>query len=122
MLQPNLDTHIPSQVFVCKPVSAYWADTSQMTINGANPRCINQAHLFTADMILAILADFIILVIPIPLTLATRLPGRVRIRIIFMLSVGGSALGTVVFKAYKTFQLLPSEDITISFSILSILS
>lgn len=93
-----------------------------MTINGANPRCINQAHLFTADMILAIIADFIILVIPIPLTLATRLSGRVRVRIIFMLSVGGSALGAVVFKAQKTFELLPSQDITISFSILSILS
>lgn len=39
-----------------------------------------------------------------------------------MLSVGGSALVTVVYKAYKTFQLLPSEDITVSFSILSILS
>lgn len=91
-------------------------------INGVNPLCANQAHLFTADMVLAIMADFIILVIPIPLTLTMRLSGRVRLRIIFMLSVGGSAIGTVVFKAYKTFQLLPSDDITVSFSILSTLS
>lgn len=107
---------------MCKPISAYWKGTSQITINGANPYCLDQARLFNADMTVAILADLIILVIPIPLTLNMRLPGRVRLKIILMLSVGGSALGTVVFKVYKTLELIPSNDLTVDFSILSILS
>ncbi|KAJ4387395.1 hypothetical protein N0V93_007986 [Gnomoniopsis smithogilvyi] len=115
-------THLSSQIFVCNPISTYWTDTSHLSINGANPRCMNQAKLFAVDQILAIIADFIILVMPIPLTLSMRLSARVRLRIIFMLSVGGSALGAVVLKLYKTFELLPSDDITVSFSVLSILS
>lgn len=93
-----------------------------MTINGANPKCSNQKTLFTADMILAIFADIIILVVPIPLTLSMRFSTRVRLRIIFMLSVGGTALGTVGFRFYKVLALLPSDDITVSYSVVSILA
>lgn len=58
---------------------------------------------------------------PIPLTLTMRLPCRVQLKIIFMLSIGGTALGTVVYRFKRTLDSIPSADLTVDFMVLSML-
>lgn len=80
------------KIMVCTPISAYWEITASVGVNGRNPYCLNQAHIFIADISVAVLTDFIILVVPIPLALSMRsLSLKHKIQIILLLSAGGAA-------------------------------
>ncbi|KAI7774658.1 hypothetical protein LA080_008044 [Diaporthe eres] len=61
------------KVMVCTPISAYWGITANVGVNGRNPYCLNQSYVFIADISVAVLTDFIILIVPIPLALLYRM-------------------------------------------------
>lgn len=77
---------------ICTRVSAYWEITASVGVSGRNLYCLNQAHIFIADISVAVLTDFIILVVPIPLALSMRsLSLKHKIQIILLLSAGEAA-------------------------------
>ncbi|KAI3392615.1 hypothetical protein diail_5457 [Diaporthe ilicicola] len=80
------------KVMVCTPISAYWEITAEVGVTGQNPYCLNQSHIFIADISVAVLTDFIILIVPIPLAMSMRsLPLKHKMQIILLLSAGGAA-------------------------------
>lgn len=80
------------KVMVCTPISAYWEITANVGVNGRNPYCLNQSYIFIADISVAVLTDFIILIVPIPLALSMRsLSLKHKMQIILLLSAGGAA-------------------------------
>lgn len=116
--------YLPIQIAktaVCNPVSAYWNVTTKVGVTGQNPYCLNQTHLFIADISVAVATDFLILVVPIPLVMSmSALPTRRKMKIIGLLSAGGLATATTVYRAVKIVQFLGSTDPTADFTVLSI--
>lgn len=109
-----------AKILVCRPISAYWEITASIGINGRNPYCVNQSHLFLSDISLAMITDFIILVVPIPLAMSMRALGFwQKCKIIVLLSAGGVATGITVFRTYRIVQFMSSTDPTADFTILS---
>ncbi|KAK2607874.1 hypothetical protein N8I77_006517 [Diaporthe amygdali] len=81
------------KVMVCTPISAYWEITAKVGVTGQNPYCLNQSHIFIADISVAVLTDFIILIVPIPLALSMNcLSFKQKVQIILLLSAGGAAV------------------------------
>ena len=77
---------------VCTPISAYWEITANVGVNGRNPYCLNQSHIFIVDISVAVLTDFIILIVPFPLAFSMHsLSIKRKIQIISLLSTGGAA-------------------------------
>ncbi|SPO06231.1 uncharacterized protein DNG_08920 [Cephalotrichum gorgonifer] len=90
--------YIPIQVLktiVCLPIRAYWDDS----VHG---RCLDQYKLFISDIALAILTDFIILVLPIPLTWSLRASTKDKLKVTAILSAGGVAVGVTCYRMYLT--------------------
>lgn len=81
--------------FSCKPISAYWRNEKGY--------CIYQGTLITADALISVLADFVILLLPLPLTCSLRLPLRKRLRVAGLLCAGGIA---TAFSLYRLLLML----------------
>lgn len=74
------------------PVSAYWEITANVGVNGRNRYCLKQLHIFIADIFVAVLTDFIVLIVPISLDLSMSLLSlKHKMQIILLLSAGGAA-------------------------------
>lgn len=116
--------YLPVQIVkmaICRPISAYWEYTARAGVTASNPYCVNQTYLFLTDISLAVVTDFIILVVPIPLALSMRaLSLWQKCKIIVLLSAGGVATGTTVFRTVKIVEFIGSTDPTADFTILSI--
>lgn len=80
------------KVMVCTPISAYRDITAKVGVTGQNPYCLNQSHIFIADISVAVLTDFINLIVPIPLAMSMRsLSFKHKMQIKLLLSAGGAA-------------------------------
>lgn len=105
---------------ICKPVSAYWEMST--TPDELASRCVDQGTLFKADITVAILTDFMILIIPIPLVFSLSFTLWKKIRILLSLATGGGAVGVALYKGILVFNPSPENDATKNYAILSILS
>ncbi|PSR78411.1 hypothetical protein BD289DRAFT_456281 [Coniella lustricola] len=118
--------YLPIQIAktaICIPVSAYWTITSDTGLAGENPHCLNQSRLFTADIAVAVITDIIILILPMPLAISMRtLSLWQKIKIVFLLSTGGVAVGTTVYRLYYSLYFVSSTNPTKDFTIQSILT
>jgi hypothetical protein len=95
------------KVRICMPISAYWS--------GDSNKCLDQAAIITADSIISLISDLIILVLPLPLTWSLQLPQKKKLRVAGMLCVGGLA---TAFSAWRLHLILTdgkSRDQTIVF-------
>jgi len=95
------------KIRVCWPISAYW--------RGEHDKCVSQSALITADAIISIVTDVIILLLPLPLTWSLQLPPKKKMRVGFMLAVGGLA---AAFSGYRLHIILKhggSPDTTVLF-------
>jgi hypothetical protein len=81
------------QIIICQPIHAYW----NPSVSG---RCLDQRRVFLADLGVALTTDLVILVVPIPLTWRMRASWQKKLKIVFMLGAGGSALGVVIYRLY----------------------
>lgn len=109
-----LVAYLPIQIvkiFVCSPIRAYWDES----VEG---KCLNQTQLFYADISLAILTDFVILVIPIPLTWALRATGWMKLKVVVLLGAGGAATGVTSYRQWLAVQYMTSDDLTADFSVI----
>ncbi|KAL0764846.1 hypothetical protein CaCOL14_012652 [Colletotrichum acutatum] len=111
--------YIPIQILktvICLPVSAFWNPKTQ------NPRCLNQRKIFIADLSLAIITDFFILVLPVPLLWGLRMPMRKKLKVAALLGAGGIATAVTVYRMYLVVQFLTSTDVTADFVVLDLIT
>ncbi|WKT53965.1 hypothetical protein QSH57_004549 [Fusarium oxysporum f. sp. vasinfectum] len=83
------------KVFICWPISAYW--------KGETDKCLDQSAIITADAIISVISDLVILLLPTPLTWSLKLSTRKRLRVIGILCAGGVA---TAFSIYRLAMIL----------------
>lgn len=110
--------YLPMQIckiFICQPINAYW----RYNVEG---KCLRQRKLFLADLTIAILTDLAILIIPIPLTWSLKMPWKRKFKIVMLLTCGGFATGTTIFRLYRVVEFQNSTDVTHDFVALDCLT
>ncbi|KAH7243709.1 uncharacterized protein BKA55DRAFT_596070 [Fusarium redolens] len=100
----------------CYPIRTYWDPDVR------NARCLNQRKIFFSDLALSIVADLVILLIPIPLTWKLRMSIGKRIKIVLLLGAGGIATALTLFRVAKAVDFLNSDDITVDYTPIGILT
>ncbi|RKK89683.1 hypothetical protein BFJ68_g16650 [Fusarium oxysporum] len=83
------------KVFICWPISAYW--------KGETDKCLDQSAIITADALISVMSDLVILLLPTPLTWSLQLSTRKRLRVIGILCAGGVA---TAFSIYRLAMIL----------------
>lgn len=83
------------KILICMPISAYW--------KGEIDKCINQSAIITADAIISVSSDSVILLPPTPLTWSLQLSRRKRLWVIGILYAGGVA---TAFSTYRLAMIL----------------
>lgn len=78
------------KIFICWPISAYW--------QGQTQKCMDQSAIITADAIISVISDLVILMLPTPLTWSLQLSRKKRLRITGMLGAGGIATAFSVYR------------------------
>ncbi|KAH6969372.1 hypothetical protein DER45DRAFT_608087 [Fusarium avenaceum] len=114
-----LVAYIPIQILRiinCYPIRTYWDPTVR------NAHCLNQRKIFFSDLALSIVTDLIILLVPIPLTWRLTLSVGKRIKIVLLLGAGGIATALTLFRVAKAVDFLNSDDITVDYTPISILT
>lgn len=108
------------KIAICRPVSAYWelSTTPEELVS----RCVDQGTLFRADITVAIMTDFMIFLIPIPLVFSLSFTVWKKIRIFLSLATGGGAVGVALYKGILVFNLGPDDETTRAYAVLSVLS
>lgn len=110
--------NLPIQVIkivICTPIASYWDH------NIPSKHCLPQRQIFFLDTSLALAADLIILIIPIPLTWKLQMHWRRKLRVIALLGLGGIAVGATGYRAYLVVKFSTSEDVTGDFIIINLL-
>ncbi|KAJ6437531.1 hypothetical protein O9K51_09737 [Purpureocillium lavendulum] len=96
------------KLFVCWPISAYW--------HGETDKCMNQSAIITADAIMSVVSDLVILVLPMPLTWSLQLPKRKRLRVAGLLCAGGIATAFSIYRLALIITDKASQNQTIVFT------
>uniref|UniRef100_A0A8H7KBS9 Rhodopsin domain-containing protein n=1 Tax=Bionectria ochroleuca TaxID=29856 RepID=A0A8H7KBS9_BIOOC len=76
---------------------------------------VKKRKIFFFGLTLAIFTDFVILLVPIPLTWSLRVSLRKKIKIITLLGAGGIATGMTILRMYKAVKFIDSNDVTADF-------
>lgn len=106
-----LIAYIPIQVtktVICTPIRAYWDDS----VDG---NCLNQRKVFIVDISVAIITDFVILILPIPSTWWMHVPIRKKIKIVALLGAGGIATAATLCRLALAIAFIHSTDVTADF-------
>ncbi|XEU94807.1 hypothetical protein FSHL1_000091 [Fusarium sambucinum] len=114
-----LVAYIPIQILRivnCYPIRTYWDPKVK------NAHCLNQRKIFFSDLSLSIVTDLLILLVPIPLTCQLNLSVGKRIKIVLLLGAGGIATALTVFRVAKAVDFLNSDDITVDYTPIAILT
>lgn len=104
------------RIFTCFPIRTYWDPSVR------NAHCLNQRKIFFSSLSVSIVTDLIILIVPIPLTWKLRMPLRKKIKIVLLLGAGGVATALTMFRTYKAVQFVDSDDITVDYTPIDILT
>lgn len=91
-----------TKIDICTPIEAYWNP-------GVDGTCLSQRRIFLADLGVSITTDFVILVVPLPLTWRMREGWRKKAKIVAMLGAGGSALAVTVYRLVLVVQSTASR-------------
>lgn len=98
------------KIFLCQPVSAYWEMRYEAGADGDDPTCFDPSALFMCDISIAIVTDFIILVLPIPLVWSMETNWRQKLKIAFLLGAGGVATAVTMMRAHFNVQLMETSS------------
>ncbi|KAG7151583.1 hypothetical protein HYQ46_012625 [Verticillium longisporum] len=101
------------KIIICVPITSYW----DFSVSG---RCINQRKVFIVDLSIAVMADLVIIILPIPITWSLNLPLKKKIKIILMLGAGGAATAVTIFRLIRVVQFVGSTDVTADFGVLGL--
>ncbi|KFA70689.1 hypothetical protein S40288_07358 [Stachybotrys chartarum IBT 40288] len=111
-----LIAYLPVQglkIAICTPIKRYWIET----LPGS---CLDQPKIFLTDTAMAIVTDFLIMVIPIPFIWRLRLPLKKKIKILVMLGAGGCAVAVASYREYRIYIFQHSKDIAGDFAKISL--
>lgn len=81
------------KIFICNPVEAYWVKAKQ-----AHATCLNQPSVIIADSIISFVTDVAIFAFPVALTWSLQMPIWKKIKVIFLLGLGGVAVAFSLFR------------------------
>lgn len=104
------------KIFICRPLSAFWDIVETSGVTGSNGKCFDQSVLFMCDIIIAIITDFLILIVPIPLVWSMDTTRRQKIKYIILLGAGGGATAMTMMRAYYNVKLMDSMGTFIFFT------
>ncbi len=96
------------KIFICWPIPAYW--------HGESDKCMNQSAIITADAIISVISDLVILFLPTPLTWSLQLPKRKRLRVAGLLCAGGIATAFSIYRLALIITDKASHNQTIVFT------
>ncbi|EKG16972.1 hypothetical protein MPH_05797 [Macrophomina phaseolina MS6] len=96
------------KTFICTPINGYW-DSS------IHAKCLDQRGVFVADTVISAVTDLAVLVIPIPATLALRMPLKKKVKVWVMLGVGGIATLASFIRLVLVIKMQESDDQTVDF-------
>ncbi|KAI3059596.1 hypothetical protein CBS147353_10534 [Aspergillus niger] len=95
---------------ICDPVPSYCTLDPKAS-------CLNQQAALIADSVISVVTDFIILVLPLPLTWSLQMSRTKKLRVIGMLSAGGLATAFSLYRLVLVLREGSSRDQTIVFLI-----
>lgn len=81
------------KIFICNPVEAYWVKAKQ-----ADATCLNQPSVIIADSIISFVTDVAIFAFPVALTWSLQMPIWKKIKVVFLLGLGGVAVAFSLFR------------------------
>lgn len=96
------------KIRMCDPIPAYWL--------GDESKCLDQQAALIADSVISVVSDFIILVMPLPLTWSLQMSRNKKLRIMGILSAGGLATGFSLYRLVLVVRDGSSMDQTVVFS------
>ncbi|PGG99512.1 hypothetical protein GX51_06252 [Blastomyces parvus] len=97
------------KILFCLPIAGYWEGTA----SGA--KCLNQQNLIAADAVISMVSDFVILVLPLPLTWSLHIGKTKKLRVIGILGAGGVATAFSVWRLVMIIEEGASPNFTLVF-------
>jgi hypothetical protein len=95
-------------ILQCMPVSDYW------TFSFTSQRCINEGTHLLAAGVINTATDFILVLLPLPITLKLQLPIRQRLIVAALFCGGILASGAGAVRTYFTWRMSTQEDLDIT--------
>lgn len=106
-----LTYYIPAvivKIRICNPISFFWNPDIEGT-------CLDEASIILADAVVSCVSDLIILILPLPLTMALQMSSRKKIRVIAILGAGGMAVASSIIRLVLIALTGQSKDATLAF-------
>lgn len=89
---------------LCRPISVYWEGLSQ------GGSCLSQQGALVADSVISVSTDMLILLLPLPLIWSLRISRAKKLRVIFLLGAGGSAVAFTLYRLVLVLRRANSPD------------
>ncbi|KAJ5249579.1 hypothetical protein N7524_011895 [Penicillium chrysogenum] len=100
------------KIRMCDPIPTYWT--------GVGGKCLDQNAALIADSVISVVSDFIILVLPLPLTWSLQMSRNRKLRVMGLLGADGLA---TAFSLYRLVLVLTGNPVDMSiFFVIVILS
>lgn len=96
------------KIMICNPIARFW-DTS---IDGT---CLDQKSIILADAVISVASDFVILILPLLLTIDLQMSTKKKIRVAAVLGAGGFAVLASIIRVVLIVVTGQSKDITLAF-------
>ncbi|KAH7304066.1 hypothetical protein B0I35DRAFT_325168, partial [Stachybotrys elegans] len=93
------------KIFICTPIKHYWNSSIPGT-------CLDQPKIFLTDTAMAIITDFVILVLPVFFIWRLRMSLRKKLKIAAMLGAGGAAVAVACYREYCIYVFQWSTDVS----------
>lgn len=96
------------KIRICDPIRRFW----NHDVDGT---CLDQAAIILADVVVSVVSDFIVLSVPIPLTMKLQMPNKKKMRVMAILGAGGLACVSSIVRTVLIVRTGGSQDATYSF-------
>ncbi|PKY03825.1 hypothetical protein P168DRAFT_311363 [Aspergillus campestris IBT 28561] len=96
------------KIRICDPIAKFWVPD----LPGS---CLDQSSIILADAVVSVVSDFIVLLVPLPLTVRLQLPLKKKMRVMVILGAGGLACASSIIRLILILLTGQSKDATIAF-------
>lgn len=96
------------KIRICSPIARFW----NANIDGT---CLDQKSIILADAVVSVASDFVILILPLILTMHLQMSTKKKIRVAAVLGAGGLAVLASIIRLVLIIVTGQSKDITLAF-------
>jgi hypothetical protein len=96
------------KIRICNPIARFW----DINIDGT---CLNQRTIILADAVISVASDFVILILPLVLTIHLQMSTKKKIKVAAVLGAGGFAVLASIIRLVLIVITGQSKDITLAF-------